>query len=73
MSHLAPEVGAVTVYLDLTRRGAEQVLADAAPYGAVTEVRHRRAPGEYTLAMRPTGEPASSPPLLSAIVAGRGR
>lgn len=64
LAHLAPEVGPVDVYL-ASFGGAEQSVIKKAPYGSLTPY-ETLAPGDYTLAMRPAGAPATTTPMLSS-------
>ena len=66
LGHLAPDVGPVDVYL-APFGGQEQVVIRKAPYGTLTPYQ-TLAPGDYTVAMRPAGTPASTTPMLSSRV-----
>lgn len=66
LGHLAPDVGPVDVYL-APFGGTEQAVITKAPYGSLTAYQ-TLAPGDYTLAMRSAGSPATATPMLSAQV-----
>lgn len=66
LGHLAPDVGPVDVYL-APFTGAAQSVITKAPYGSLTPYQ-TLPPGEYTLAMRPAGTPATATPMLSSQV-----
>jgi hypothetical protein len=66
LGHLAPDVGPVDVYL-APFGGAQQSVITKAPYGSLTAYQ-TLTPGDYTVAMRPAGTPATTAPMLSSQV-----
>lgn len=63
VAHLAPDVAQVDIYLSAVD-GSSSVTLPRAGYGAMTAYQSLK-PGVYNVAMRPTGSPASSPPVVS--------
>ncbi|GAA0410447.1 hypothetical protein Acor_14140 [Acrocarpospora corrugata] len=67
LAHLSPDTPAVDVYLYPFGGSAPKLVLKAVPYGGVSPYQNLNA-GQYTVAMRPAGAGASTPPVLSANV-----
>jgi Domain of unknown function (DUF4397) len=67
LAHLSPNTPAVDVYLYSFGDPSAQLVLHHVTYGTVSPF-EQVASGEYTVAMRPNGAPASSKPVLSATV-----
>src|SRR5262245_64878993 len=65
LAHLSPDTPAVDVYLYPFGGSTPKLVLKAVPYGGVSPY-ERLAVGQYTVAMRPAGAAASTPPVLSA-------
>jgi hypothetical protein len=73
LAHLSPDTPAVDVYLYPFGGSTPKLVLKAVPYGGVSPYEGLTA-GQYTVAMRPAGAAASTPPVLSAnvrVVTGR--
>jgi hypothetical protein len=67
LAHLSPNTPAVDVYLYAVGDQVAEIVLRHVAYG--TESPYERVPsGEYTVAMRPAGAPATSKPVLSTLV-----
>jgi Domain of unknown function (DUF4397) len=67
LAHLSPNAPAVDVYLYSFGNSTAQIVLTHVSYGTVSPFEQVRA-GEYTVAMRAAGAPASSKPILSTSV-----
>ncbi|MBO3751621.1 DUF4397 domain-containing protein [Streptosporangiaceae bacterium NEAU-GS5] len=67
LAHLSPDTPAVDVYLYPFGGSTPKLVLKAVPYGGVSPY-ERLAVGQYTVAMRPAGAAATTPPVLSANV-----
>ncbi|WP_204040601.1 DUF4397 domain-containing protein [Acrocarpospora phusangensis] len=67
LAHLSPDTPAVDVYLYPFGGDAPKLVLKAVPYGGVSPYQNLGA-GQYTVAMRPAGAGAGTPPVLSANV-----
>lgn len=67
LAHLSPDTPAVDVYLYPFGGDRPKLVLDAVPYGGVSPYQNLAA-GQYTVAMRPAGASADTPPVLSANV-----
>ncbi|GAB1817782.1 DUF4397 domain-containing protein [Herbidospora sp. RD11066] len=67
LAHLSPDTPAVDVYLYPFGGDRAKLVLNAVPYGGVSPYQNLAA-GQYTVAMRPAGAAASTPPVLSANV-----
>jgi LPXTG-motif cell wall-anchored protein len=65
LAHLAPDTPAVDVYLYSFGNAGTRIVLHHVTYGTVSAYQTVPA-GDYSIAMRPAGEAASSPPMLSA-------
>jgi hypothetical protein len=67
LAHLSPNTPAVDVYLYAVGDQVAEIVLRHVAYG--TESPYERVPsGDYTVAMRPAGAPATSKPVLSTLV-----
>ncbi|MEO3856955.1 DUF4397 domain-containing protein [Acrocarpospora sp. B8E8] len=67
LAHLSPDTPAVDVYLYPFGGSTPKLVLEAVPYGGVSPYQNLNA-GQYTVAMRPAGAGATTPPVLSANV-----
>jgi hypothetical protein len=67
LAHLSPNTPAVDVYLYSFGDSSAQLVLDHVSYGTVSPF-EQVAAGDYTVAMRAAGAPASSKPVLSTVV-----
>lgn len=67
LAHLSPNTPAVDVYLYAFGSSHAALVLKHVTYGTVSPYESAGA-GEYTVAMRPAGAPASTPPVLSTSV-----
>ncbi|TKK89303.1 DUF4397 domain-containing protein [Herbidospora galbida] len=67
LAHLSPDTPAVDVYLYPFGGDRAKLVLNAVPYGGVSPYQNLSA-GQYTVAMRPAGAGATTPPVLSANV-----
>jgi Domain of unknown function (DUF4397) len=67
LAHLSPNAPAVDVYLYAFGNSTAQIVLKHVTYGTVSPF-EQVAAGEYTVAMRAAGAPASSKPVLSTAV-----
>jgi len=65
LAHLAPDTPAMDVYLYSFGNSSARIVLRHVSYGTVSAYQTVPA-GDYSIAMRPAGEPASGPPVLSA-------
>jgi hypothetical protein len=73
LAHLAPDTPPMDVYLYSFGDSAARIVLHQVSYGTVSAYQTVPA-GDYSVAMRPAGDSASSPPVLSAstwVAAGR--
>src|SRR5215469_2767018 len=67
LAHLSPNAPAVDVYLYSVGNSNAMVVVHHVAYGTVST--YQTVPvGDYTVAMRAAGKPASSPPVISTTV-----
>src|SRR5580704_12686806 len=67
LAHLSPNTPAVDVYLYSFGNSSAQLVLHHVAYGTVSPFEQLTA-GDYTVAMRAAGAPASSKPVLSTVV-----
>ncbi len=67
LAHLSPNTPAVDVYLYSFHDSKALVVVHHVAYGTISAYQKVKA-GEYTVAMRAAGKPASSPPVISTSV-----
>ncbi|HEV7651947.1 MAG TPA: DUF4397 domain-containing protein [Actinophytocola sp.] len=73
LAHLSPDTPQVDVYLTAFGRPDFHERVNGVGYGVVSEYQAIQ-PGEYTIAMRPTGaDPATKPVISTTLTAQRGR
>jgi hypothetical protein len=67
LAHLSPDTPSVDVYVDSVASPSNKLLLHGVSYGTISD--YQRVPsGIYTVSMRPSGAPPTTPPVLSRTV-----